>query len=101
MWIITMFDLPTETKKDRKLASQFRTNLLKDGFTMFQYSVYIRNCSSKESANMHIKRVKNMLPPQGNVCLACITDKQFARMEIFYGQERNKNPQNVVQLTMF
>ncbi len=34
MWLFVMFDLPTETKKDRKNATQFRKNLVENGFTM-------------------------------------------------------------------
>jgi CRISPR/Cas system-associated protein endoribonuclease Cas2 len=41
MWLFVFFDLPTETKKDRRNAQQFRKNLLKDGFTMMQFSVYM------------------------------------------------------------
>ena len=40
MWVLVFFDLPTETKKQRKAAAGFRKDLLKDGFTMFQYSIY-------------------------------------------------------------
>ncbi len=39
MWVIAMFDLPTDTPKERKAYTRFRKNLLKDGFTMMQYSV--------------------------------------------------------------
>ena len=41
MWLFVFFDLPTNTKTERKAASGFRKKLLKDGFTMMQYSVYI------------------------------------------------------------
>ena len=58
MWVLVLFDLPTETKKDRKVANDFRKKLQKDGFTMFQFSIYIRHCASVENANVHIKRVK-------------------------------------------
>ena len=37
MWILVLFDLPTETKKDKKAYTDFRKNLQKDGFTMFQF----------------------------------------------------------------
>ncbi|MBS1759172.1 MAG: CRISPR-associated endonuclease Cas2, partial [Bacteroidetes bacterium] len=37
MWTLVMFDLPTETKKHRKLAAKFRKDLLQDGFQMFQF----------------------------------------------------------------
>ena len=49
MWLFVMFDLPTNTKVERRNATLFRKALEKDGFTMMQYSVYIRHCASKES----------------------------------------------------
>ena len=54
MWILVFFDLPTETKKERKAATLFRSNLIKDGFTMFQFSIYIRHCASRENMEVHI-----------------------------------------------
>ena len=51
MWILVFFDLPTETKKERKAASDFRKLLQRDGFTMFQFSIYIKcRCSYKKSS---------------------------------------------------
>ena len=83
MWVLVFFDLPTETKKDRKAADVFRKNLQKDGFTMFQFSIYLRHCASVESAQVHIKRVKSFLPNYGHIVLLTITDKQFSHLEIF------------------
>ena len=40
MWILVFFDLPTETKKDKKAYATFRKQLQCDGFTMFQFSIY-------------------------------------------------------------
>ena len=40
MWVLVLFDLPTETKKEKKAYSDFRKNLQRDGFTMFQFSIY-------------------------------------------------------------
>lgn len=34
MWVLVFFDLPTETKKEKKAYADFRKNLQKDGFTM-------------------------------------------------------------------
>ena len=60
MWLFVFFDLPTETPKDRKKnASGFRNNLLKDGYSMMQYSVYVRHCASSESADVHEKELIN------------------------------------------
>ena len=101
LWILVLFDLPTETKKERKIYAQFRKAIMKDGFNMFQFSIYLRHCSSRENADVHIKRVKSLLPEKGHVGIMCITDKQFGMMEIFYGKklkERDNIPQ---QLEMF
>jgi CRISPR-associated protein Cas2 len=84
MWVLVFFDLPTETKKDKKAYIQFRKKLLDDGFTMFQFSIYMRHCPSRENAEVHIKRVKSALPAKGYVGILCITDKQFGQMELFY-----------------
>lgn len=42
------------------MAAQFRKELVKDGFTMFQFPIYMRNCPSRENADVHIKRVKTL-----------------------------------------
>ena len=54
---------------------------------MFQFSIYVRHCSSSENANVHIKRVKSFLPEYGKVGIMCITDKQFSNIELFYGKK--------------
>lgn len=87
MWVLVLFDLPTETKKDRKAADVFRKNLQKDGFTMFQFSIYIRHCASVENSEVHIKRVKSFLPEYGHVGILSITDKQFGQIELFFGKK--------------
>lgn len=101
MWVLVMYDLPTDTKKDKKLHAKFRKQLLADGFQRFQFSMYIRHCSSRENAEVHIQRVKSFLPPYGQVGIMCITDKQFGMMEIFSGKEQVKGPETVQQLELF
>ena len=101
MWVLVMYDLPTDTKKDRKLHAKFRKQLLADGFQRFQFSMYIRHCASRENAEVHVLRVKKMLPEHGNVGIICITDKQFGMMEIFSGKETIKGPETVHQLELF
>lgn len=101
MWIMVFFDLPVETKVERKIAADFRKKLITDGFTMFQFSVYLRHCSSMENATVHIRRVKNNLPPKGQVGILTITDKQFGSMELFFEQKHKDKPQSYVQLELF
>jgi CRISPR-associated protein Cas2 len=101
MWVLVLFDLPTETKKDRKAYALFRKSIMKDGFQMFQFSMYIRHCMSRESADVHVKRVKAILPSKGHIGVMCITDKQFGMMEIFRGKELVTSPETTQQLELF
>jgi CRISPR-associated protein Cas2 len=101
MWVLVFFDLPTNTKKDRKAASRFRKQLLTDGFTMFQFSIYMRFCASRENAQVHSKRVKINLPRLGHVGVLTITDKQFGMMELFYSQKELETEKPAQQLEMF
>ncbi len=101
MWVLVMFDLPTETKKDRKAYAEFRKKLLNDGFTMFQFSAYLRHCPSAENAEVHIKRVKAALPEFGTIGILRITDKQFGDMEIYNGVKAKQKPPEAIQLELF
>lgn len=42
-----------------------------------------------------------MLPPNGNVGILCITDKQFGEMEIFSSQKRTEAKREPQQLELF
>lgn len=84
MWILIFFDLPTGTEREKKAYQTFRKKLINDGFSMFQFSIYMRHCLSRENAEVHIKRVKSFLPSYGKVGILCITNKQFENIEVFY-----------------
>lgn len=101
MWVLVFFDLPTETKKQRSIASKFRKHLIDDGFNMFQFSIYLRHCPSRENAEVHIKRVKNKLPGEGKIGILCITDKQFGQMELFFAKKEAALPIMPQQLELF
>lgn len=101
MWVLVFFDLPTETKNDRKAYADFRKKLVKDGFNMFQFSIYVRHCPSAENADVHINRVKKSLPEFGHVGILCITDKQFGSIELFYGRKSQPTEPPSQQLELF
>ena len=101
MWVLVFFDLPTETKKERKIYADFRKKLINDGFGMFQFSIYMRHCPSRENADVHIKRVKSFIPMDGVVGLLCVTDKQFGAMELFQGKSEKNLPIGSQQLELF
>ena len=101
MWLFVFFDLPTETKVERKAHAGFRKDLMKDGFTMMQYSVYIRHCASSESADVHVKRVEKLIPKKGHVSILQITDKQYGNIVNYCGKETTPMAQAGAQLEFF
>lgn len=101
MWVIAMFDLPTDTPKARKAYARFRKDLLEDGFTMMQYSVYSRHCASIENAEVHVKRMGAVVPAQGEVRFLTITDNQFGRIKVYVGKKRQTTTQSPSQLQLF
>jgi CRISPR-associated protein Cas2 len=101
MWVVVLFDLPVDTKAARRQYALFRKMLLKDGFTRLQSSVYARHSASEENAAVHIKRVERNVPPDGEVRILTITDKQFERMRIFWGKIRKIPSPQPKQLEFF
>jgi len=101
MWVVAMFDLPVDSKQARRQYAQFRKALLKDGFAMMQFSVYIRHCASRENAEVHMGRVQAAVPLEGEVRVLTITDKQFERMRVFWGKVRQPPEPAPAQLELF
>ena len=101
MWIIVLFDLPTNTAAERKRAAMFRKELIKEGYYMLQYSVYIRNCSSRENMQVHTRRLKGFLPPEGQITMMTLTDKQYADIINYFGKREDPLPPAPQQLEMF
>ena len=101
MWIVAMFDLPVDTKEAKRCYTQFRKLLLKDGFTKMQFSVYVRHTASRENMEVHVGRVEGGVPPNGEVRLLTITDKQFERMQVFWGKARRPPEPPPAQLEFF
>ena len=101
MWLFTFFDLPVETKPQRHRATRFRKDLLSDGFTMMQFSVYVRHCASREWADVHIQRVRNWTPPEGQVSILMVTDRQYGQIVTLWGARQKPEPRRPQQLELF
>lgn len=101
MWLFVFFDLPTNTKTERRDATKFRTLLLRDGFSMMQFSVYVRHCASWESLQVHTKRVRSIMPPKGYVSLLSVTDKQYGEIQNFWGKIEKEKLETPQQLELF
>ena len=100
MWLLAMFDLPTDTKEARKEYTRFRKGLLKDGFAMMQYSVYVQ-IANIENMDVHAKRVQAALPDDGEVRILMVTEAQYKRMLVFWGKQRKAPEKPLAQLELF
>ena len=85
MRMMVFFDLPVKTKRQRRVATRFRSFLLKDGYFMMQYSVYCRVCNGLDAVEMHKQRLNENKPENGCVRLLILTEKQYERMDIIIG----------------
>ena len=101
MWLFAFFDLPVQTKKNKKDYTLFRKDLLAEGFLRLQYSVYARFCESRERSLTALRRVKAALPPEGEVRFLNVTDKQFSEQIIYLGSSRKNAEKPPEQLMLF
>lgn len=101
MWMMVIFDLPVGTKAQRRVATKFRTFLLDEGFSMSQFSVYVRFCGGKDQAEAYTRRIERALPKTGLVQILFFTDKQYESIVSFDGRTRARANENPKQYTMF
>ena len=90
MRVIVFFDLPIQTKADRREYARFRRHLIKNGFLMMQESVYTKIALNMTAAATVMQAVREKKPPKGLVQMLTVTEKQFARMEFVLGESQNE-----------
>ena len=88
-------------KEQKKQYTRFRKFLLSQGFSMLQFSVYARHCASEESGEGLKSGLRRAVPPEGQVRLLLVTDKQFARQEVYIGKRRKPSEAPPQQLMLF
>lgn len=101
MWILVMFDLPTDTKPQRKAATEFRNFLLDEGFERSQFSVYARFVNGKEAFQTRVNRIERNLPEKGDIQVLNFTDRQYRDIVHFSDQGRRAARRNPQQLALF
>lgn len=90
MRMLLFFDLPVETKTQRKIYSKFRKSLIEKGFFMLQYSVYTKIYANRDAADLDRSTIKRIAPEKGNIRIMIVTEKQFSKMEIIIGGISNQ-----------
>ena len=99
-WIIVMFDLPVVSDVDRRAATGFRTDLIREGYFMMQFSVYARPCGTADKVDTQVRRLKKLIPPHGEVRALTVTDAQWGRMMVVRS-EKKKPPEDMPEQLMF
>ena len=100
LWMQVIFDLPVIEPKQRKDATDFRNRLLDLGFSMVQFSVYMRHIKDKEQSETFLKNISISVPHKGSVQVLVFTDKQYEQIKTFESgvKSKNKSPE---QLCLF
>ena len=101
MWMMVMFDLPTETKAQRKSATKFRKFLMDEGFEMVQFSVYVQFTGTWESSQKFVRAIKQNNPTYGDVNILFFTDKQFESIIHIKNSEKKKLKKQPDQFELF
>lgn len=96
-----MFDLPTDTKPQRKAACDFRNFLLDQGYERCQFSIYARFVNGKEAVKTRVDQIERALPAWGDVQILNFTDRQFRDIIHFSDQGRREPRKNPAQLVLF
>ncbi|QWW19335.1 CRISPR-associated endonuclease Cas2 [Schaalia sp. 19OD2882] len=101
MWCLVMFDLPVTTKEQRREASQFRHFVIDRGFSMVQFSVYVKYWPTGARDNGTIRALQAHLPAGGQVRVLYLTDRQWATGLRFDNTRRREEPAQPEQLLIF
>ncbi len=89
MRVIVFFDLPTESRKERRDYTRFRKHLIKNGFVMMQESVYTKLALNQNAASEICESVRKNKPRSGLVQILTVTEKQFSKIEIVVGEVKS------------
>lgn len=101
MWCVVMFDLPVRTKEDRRNYQIFRNLLLENGFVRTQYSIYAKFSPSGILSSRAVNLIKKSVPPQGEVRILHVTDRQWATTVRFFNSAEVDTPEEPEQLAFF
>lgn len=84
--ILIFFDLPTETRQDRRVYTRFRKLLIKNGFLMMQESVYCKLVLHATAEQSVLSLLRRNRPPSGVVEILTITERQYSQIEYLVGE---------------
>ena len=90
MRIVLFFDLHTLTEKNRKEYARFRKFLIKTGFMMLQESVYVKLALNATTTNTLMSNLEKNKPEEGVIQILLVTEKQYSKLYMLLGENRNE-----------
>lgn len=97
MRIIVMYDVPNNSSEENKEYTKFRKLLIKNGYSMMQFSIYIKCLNVKTKFESEVKKISKFIPSQGNIRVLAITEKQFQDMIFLKGESTINEKVNGVE----
>lgn len=87
MRLVLFFDLPMNTKSERRNYSRFRKYLIKNGFTMVQFSVYSKIFPNRSALDGYMIGLRSNVPKRGSIRAMAVTEKQYSNMFLLVGDK--------------
>lgn len=93
MWILAMYDLPTNTQETRRAYARFHKKVEALGYERLQFSVYRRFVGTADRVDREAGRLIKACPKKGRLSILSITEKQMGRIiTVINGAEHNEKP---------
>lgn len=89
--LLVCFDLPRDTKIERRKAELYRKKLVELGFTMKQFSLYEREIRQKTTRDNVIKTLRTELPDTGMITLYLLPDEVNDKQITILGENAIKH----------
>lgn len=87
MRLFLFFDLPSKEELEKKEYRIFHNALVKHGYIMMQFSVYIKAVNSVSKVKREIEKIRKYVPKNGNIRIISVTESQYNNMEIILGHK--------------
>ncbi|MCX7799862.1 MAG: CRISPR-associated endonuclease Cas2 [Fimbriimonadales bacterium] len=101
MWLLLTFDLPMETKVQRRSYRRLVHRLHRWGFRRMQLSVFARFVRGDEQAKLFELYLRTHCPPEGEIRLIRLTDAQYDAMVVIRGGARVQPEDQPDQFELF
>ena len=100
MRVIVMFDLPVDTREQRRAYRRYRTWLIKSGFVMMQQSIYSKIVLNPTAAQFLRMQIRNQEVKEGLIQVMTITERQYADIELVIGESQSETLDDMRRLVV-